>query len=104
MASQLRDRGHEVIVLTSQQPHDDEINDPSWVRRELHMEMALVSLRNGIQFFTHRQQHERENLAVMQSYIRRFRCHGDLGHVEHCSLCTDSGRAGSITGRITCTT
>lgn len=73
MAIQLRDRGHEVIVLTSHQPNDDEINDPSWVRRELHMEMALVSLRNGIQFFTHRQQYERENLAIVQSYIRRFR-------------------------------
>lgn len=73
MAIQLRHRGHEVIVLTSHQPGDEENNDPSWVRRELHMEMALVSLRNGIQFFTHRHHYERENLATVQSYIRRFR-------------------------------
>lgn len=73
MAIELRNRGHEVIVLTSHQPNDDESHDPSWVRRELHMEMELVSLRNGIQFFTHRHQHERENLAIVQSYIYRFR-------------------------------
>lgn len=76
MALQLRDRGHEVIVLTSHQPNDDDSNDPSWVRRELHMEMALVSLRNGIQFFTHRHQYERENLATVQSYIHRFQPEG----------------------------
>lgn len=72
MAIHLRERGHEVIVLTSHQPNDADHNDPSWVRRELHMEMALVSLRNGIQFFTHRHQYERENLATVQSYIQRF--------------------------------
>lgn len=74
MATQLRARGHEIIVLTSRHAlaHDD-TNDPSWVRRELHLEMELVSLRNGIQFFTHRRQHERENLALLRAYIHRFR-------------------------------
>jgi glycosyltransferase involved in cell wall biosynthesis len=38
--------------------------------------MELVSLRNGIQFFTHRRQHERENLAILRSYINRFRPEG----------------------------
>lgn len=77
MATQLRDRGHEVIVLTSRHALDrEDNNDPSWVRRELHLEMELVSLRNGIQFFTHRRQHERENLATLRSYIHRFRPEG----------------------------
>lgn len=74
MATQLRARGHEIIVLTSRHALEREAhNDPSWVRRELHLEMELVSLRNGIQFFTHRRQHERENLALLRSYIHRFR-------------------------------
>lgn len=74
MATQLRVRGHEIIVLTSRHTLDrEDHNDPSWVRRELHLEMELVSLRNGIQFFTHRRQHERENLALLRSYIHRFR-------------------------------
>jgi len=74
MATQLRARGHEIIVLTSRHALErEEHNDPSWVRRELHLEMELVSLRNGIQFFTHRRQHERENLALLRSYIQRFR-------------------------------
>jgi len=73
MATQLRDRGHEVIVLTSRHTSDEgESHDPSWVRRELHLEMELVSLRNGIQFFTHRRQHESENLATLRSYVNRF--------------------------------
>lgn len=74
MATQLRARGHEIIVLTSRHVLErEDHNDPSWVRRELHLEMELVSLRNGIQFFTHRRQHERENLALLRSYIHRFR-------------------------------
>lgn len=74
VATHLRDRGHEVIVLTSRHASDDvETTDPSWVRRELHLEMELVSLRNGIQFFTHRRQYERENLATLRSYVNRFR-------------------------------
>jgi glycosyltransferase involved in cell wall biosynthesis len=77
MATQLRERGHEIIVLTSRHALErDDNNDPSWVRRELHLEMELVSLRNGIQFFTHRRQHERENLAILRSYINRFRPEG----------------------------
>ena len=51
MATQLRARGHEIIVLTSRHALERaDNNDPSWVRRELHLEMELVSLRNGIQF------------------------------------------------------
>lgn len=62
------------MVLTSRHSSDDrETTDPFWVRRELHLEMELVSLRNGIQFFTHRRQHERENLATLRSYVQRFR-------------------------------
>jgi len=74
VAMQLSDRGHDVLVLTSRHASDDdETADPIWVRRELHLEMELVSLRNGIQFFTHRRQHEQENLATLRSYVTRFR-------------------------------
>lgn len=77
VATQLRARGHEIVVLTSRHGSQNmETTDPNWVRRDLHLEMELVSLRNGIQFFTHRRQHERENLATLRSYIHRFHPEG----------------------------
>ncbi|MEZ4622852.1 MAG: glycosyltransferase family 4 protein [Caldilineaceae bacterium] len=73
VATQLRQRGHEVIVLTSQHSGEAEQHvDPTWVRRELHLEMELASLRNGFQFFTARQQRVRENFETLRSYVRRF--------------------------------
>ncbi len=72
VAGQLRRRGHDIIVLTSQHGDGDESDDTSWVRRELHLEMELASLRNGVQFFTARQQRARENEQLLRSYIRRF--------------------------------
>ena len=73
VAVQLRHRGHDVIVLTSQHGSAaDEIADPSWVRRELYLEMELASLRNGLQFFTARQQRARENLETLRSHVRRL--------------------------------
>ncbi len=73
VAIQLRKRGHEVIVLTS--VHAGGVAqeaDPSWVRRELHLEMELASLRNGVQFFTARQQRAKDNFETLRSYVRRF--------------------------------
>jgi len=70
---QLRKRGHEVIVLTSVHESDADNNaDPTWVRRELHLEMELASLRNGVQFFTARQQRAKANFDTLHSYIKRF--------------------------------
>lgn len=72
VATQLRNRGHEVMVLTSQHGSVDDANDIAWVRRELYLEMELSSLRNGIQFFTARQQRAKENFDTLRSYVRRF--------------------------------
>ncbi|MCB0061339.1 MAG: glycosyltransferase family 4 protein, partial [Caldilineaceae bacterium] len=69
----LRKHGHEVIILTSVHGSGtEEHSDPSWVRRELHLEMELASLRNGFQFFTARQQRVRENFETLRAYVRRF--------------------------------
>jgi glycosyltransferase involved in cell wall biosynthesis len=77
VATQLRQRGHEVIVLTSDHGRGvaappEEVADPSWVRRELRLEMEFASLRNGFQFFTVRHQRSRENIETLRTYIRRF--------------------------------
>lgn len=73
VATELRKRGHEVIVLTSLHGSGADSNvDPTWVRRELYLEMELASLRNGVQFFTARQQRAKENFDTLRSYIRRF--------------------------------
>lgn len=72
VAIQLRKRGHEVIVLTSRHGGDPDTEDAGWVRRELHLEMQLASLRNGFQFFTSRQQRTKENFETLRSIIRRF--------------------------------
>ncbi len=72
-AIQLRKHGHEVIVLTGMQPSGTEsTTEPTWVRRELHLEMELASLRNGVQFFTARRQRAKENFDILRSYVKRF--------------------------------
>lgn len=51
----LRARGHEVTILTSAHERDNlKSPDPRWVRRELHLEMELASLKNALWFFTRR--------------------------------------------------
>ena len=73
VALTLRARQHEVLVLTSTHGSDQQsAEDPDWVRRELHLEMELASLRNGVQFFTKRRQREQENLATLRTYVQRF--------------------------------
>lgn len=68
----LRERGHEVTVLTSTYGRKDVHNDPVWVKRELHLEMELASLKNALQFFTVRKNRERENLRLLQKTIDHF--------------------------------
>ena len=73
VAEGLRHCGHEVMVLTSQ--HDlssIKASEPDWIRRELHLEMPLASLRNGIEFFTRRTAREQENLAVLRHHVSTF--------------------------------
>ena len=72
VATQLRNRGHEVMVLTSQHGDINDTDDVAWVRRELHLEMEFASLRNSFQFFTARQQRAQANFDVLRSYVRRF--------------------------------
>ncbi|GAB4543400.1 MAG: hypothetical protein Kow0063_36520 [Anaerolineae bacterium] len=73
VANGLRGRGHQVVVLTSRygQGQLDE-PDPAWVRRELHLEMELASLRNGLQFFTSRKARENENLLRLRRLVESF--------------------------------
>jgi glycosyltransferase involved in cell wall biosynthesis len=72
-AEGLRARGHEVVVLTSRHGRASLTQpDPEWIYRELHLEMELVSLRNGIQFFTSRSAREKENLAWLRRLMADF--------------------------------
>ena len=72
VADGLTNRGHNVLVLTSTHGRDDVQNDQPWVRRELHLEMELASLRNAVQFFTSRKKREEENLALLRKTVQVF--------------------------------
>jgi glycogen(starch) synthase len=73
VAEGLQGRGHEVAVLTSRYDREALTQpDLAGVHRELHLEMELASLRNGIQFFTSRAAHENENLARLEQLIKEF--------------------------------
>ncbi|MDL1909442.1 glycosyltransferase family 4 protein [Chloroflexi bacterium CFX6] len=66
----LRSRAHDVLVLTSAHGNaNHRSSDPSWVKRELHLEMEIASLRNAVRFFTARRQREEENLTLLQRTI-----------------------------------
>jgi glycosyltransferase involved in cell wall biosynthesis len=70
----LRSRGHDVIVLTSDFEKDPLPNpDPAWVRRSLHLEMELASLKNAFRFFTHRKHREKQNLKHIRETIQNFK-------------------------------
>ncbi len=69
VAGRLRQSGHEVVVLTSRHLRDTADNKESdWIRRDLHLEMPLVSLRNGLLFFT-RHARGQENLGIVDDTI-----------------------------------
>jgi glycogen synthase len=73
VADGLRKRGHELRVLTSRYGRlDHQSDDPTWVHRELHLEMEFASLRNGLSFFTSRHKREADNLTCLQQQIDNF--------------------------------
>jgi glycosyltransferase involved in cell wall biosynthesis len=70
VAEQLRKRGHDVLVLTSTHGRGAlRIPDPAWVRRELHLEMEIASLKNAFRFFTSRRRREQENLSLLRDVV-----------------------------------
>ena len=73
VAEGLRSRGHDIVVLTSQNGRSTLApSDPSWLYRDLFLEMEIASLRNSVQFFTSRKAHENQNLAILQQYVEDF--------------------------------
>jgi glycosyltransferase involved in cell wall biosynthesis len=73
IAESLRSRGHDLVVLTSNYGRGGLSKpEPTWIRRELHLEMELASLRNGLQFFTSRKSRENENLSRLQHLVESF--------------------------------
>jgi glycosyltransferase involved in cell wall biosynthesis len=74
IANDLHSRGHEIVVLTSRSQAADGLPaEPEWIRRELHLEMPLVSLRNGIEFFTSRKHRTQENLERLRQLLHNHR-------------------------------
>ena len=73
VAHGLINRGHDLLVLTStyRRTGSPEI-DPSWVCRELHLEMEFGLLRNAFHFFTARKRRENENLTRLKKLIQEF--------------------------------
>lgn len=70
----LRDRGHQVIVLTSRHKNGDQtILDHAWVHRKFFLEMAIDSLWNGLIFFTTRRRCEDTNLHELQRTIDSYK-------------------------------
>ena len=74
VADGLRSKGHAVEVLTSDHGKSGlHTSDPAWVHRSLHLEMELASLKNAVQFFTHRKKREQENLTHVAEFIEQFK-------------------------------
>lgn len=69
----LRTKGHDVRVLTSNfgKKHLS-VPDPAWVDRSLWLEMELTSLKNAVQFFTHRKKRELKNLEYVRQLLMNF--------------------------------
>ena len=67
VAEGLRDRGHQVFILTSTYRRANlTCPDPAWVQRGLFLEMEFASYKNAFQFFTLRKQREQQNLALLR--------------------------------------
>jgi len=74
VADGLISRGHEVLVLTSTHGSvGSQKTDPSWVQRELFLEMEFASLRNAFVFFAVRKKREQENLTRLQTVIAGYK-------------------------------
>jgi len=62
---------HQIVVLTSRHGRGAlAASEPDWVRRDLHLEMDLGTMRNGVQFFTRRRAREQENLTHLDRVVR----------------------------------
>ncbi len=73
VAEGLQTGGHDLQILTSRHGLTrDQAPAPAWIQRKLHLEMELKSLRNGLQFFTHRCSNEQENLYHLRHCIEQF--------------------------------
>lgn len=73
VAEGLRERGHEVLVLTTNSIVHPVTDDPSWVRRDLLLEMEYDSWANAFRFFTVRKEREQENIERFLETVNRFR-------------------------------
>lgn len=72
-AEGLRIRGHDVVVLTSRYGKAELATpEPTWIVRDLYLEMELAALRNAVEFFTHRHAHEQANLACLRRLMASF--------------------------------
>lgn len=71
VAIQFTAEGHSVRVLTSKQPEPIS-SDPSYVFRDLNLEMEMASLSNGLKFFTHRKSRLQESLSTLKAHIQEF--------------------------------
>ncbi len=70
IADELRDRGHEVTILTSRYGLDQITSpEPSWIHRTLFLEMEINSFKNGFWFFTSRRTHQKANLEELRRVI-----------------------------------
>ena len=73
VAEGLRSRGHNIAVLTSRHGRSTlPYPEPSWIHRDLQLEMEFASFRNSLQFFTSRKDRENENLFRLQLLVEEF--------------------------------
>ena len=73
VAEGLRNRGHDILVLTSRYGQDqDEKAEPGGIQRKLHLEMDLTPLLHSLRFFVGRVTRERANLAYLRQLIEDF--------------------------------
>ncbi|MCX6043830.1 MAG: glycosyltransferase family 4 protein [Chloroflexi bacterium] len=73
IAENLQASGHDLLIVTSRHGLEQHpAPEPAWIQRKLHLEMELKSLRNGLQFFTHRCRKEQENLRYLRQCIDQF--------------------------------
>ncbi|CAN5491444.1 hypothetical protein BH10CHL1_BH10CHL1_34030 [soil metagenome] len=73
VAENLQANGHDLLIVTSRHGLEEcQAAELAWVQRKLHLEMELKSLRNSLQFFTHRSRNEQENLDYLRQCVEQF--------------------------------
>jgi glycosyltransferase involved in cell wall biosynthesis len=68
----LRQRGHEVLVLTSMHGSNNVPREENGISRSLFLEMDLAAWRHGLVFFTSRRRREQTNLERCAALLQRF--------------------------------